>query len=279
MNDLNKTAEYSQEIKAWLESGKDFDAGYLLFVRFSHNRAMALQFARKGASMQSKLEYELLKILERNMIIERPVMPIGPVIKAIANAVVLTESGAVHNTSSTTATTTIEDADLLGRIYPTSPDTHKQFRPADLPEPVRILYDENSEKHKLMRSVHEQMKLAKKDDERAKLREELISLDDRVTANWKAIDAFLENGTLPEVKETKAAAPGTEMYKQINAARSYVSRGLNGLHKKTGKKRDETIAEIKKRFDFLVANKAEVKKETFEALQKLGITNEISGDK
>ncbi|MBL7971287.1 MAG: hypothetical protein JNL03_07185 [Prolixibacteraceae bacterium] len=154
-----------------------------------------------------------------------------------------------------------------------------KINPAELPDPVRILFDENSEKHKLMRSVHEQMKLTKKDIERAKLRKELIALDDRVSANWKVIDAFIENGTLPEVKETKAADPGTEMYKQINAARSYVSRGLNGLDKKTGKKRDETIAEIKNRFDFLVANKAEVKKETLEALQKLGITNEISEDK
>lgn len=262
MNDLNKTAEYSQEIKTWMESGRDFNAGYLLFVRFSHNKGMALQFVRKGAALQSKLEYELQKILERNLIIDRPVLPIGPIVKAQANAENVTDTDV-----------RIQNQDKKFKLV------GGKINPAELPDPVRILFDENSEKHKLMRSVHEQMKLAKKDVERAKLRKELITLDDRVSENWKVIDAFIENGTLPEVKELKAADPGTEMYKQINAARSYVSRGLNGLDKKTGKKRDETIAEIKKRFDFLVANKAEVKKETLEALQKLGITNEISGDK
>jgi len=262
MNDLNKTDEYRKEIQDWMNSGKDFNEGYLLFVRFSHNRAMALQFARKGSSMQTKLEYELQKIVERNLIIDRPVLAIGPVVKAQANAENVTDTDV-----------RIQNQDKKFKLV------GEKINPAELPEPLRILYDENSEKHKLMRAIHEKMKAAKKDGERAKLRKELITLDDRVSANWKVIELYLENGTLPEVKKEKAQDPGTEMYKQINAARSYVSRGLNGLDKKTGTKRDETIAEIKKRFDFLVTNKAEVKKETLEALQKLGITNEISGDK
>lgn len=257
----NKTAEYSNEIRNWMNSGKDFNEGYLLFVRFSHNRAMALQFARKGAAMASKLEYELQKILDRGVIIDAPVMPVKSIVVAqvAAKEVTASEELIKHHAVK---------ADLIsGKI-----------NPAELPEPVKVLFDQNSEKHKLMRSLHEQMKLAKKDGDRAKLRKELVALDDLVSANWKTIDRYLETGELPETPKGPERLEG-DSYKQINAARSYVSRGLNGLDKKTGKKRDETIAEIRKRFDFLVANKAEVKKETLEALQKIGIANEDPGNK
>jgi hypothetical protein len=261
MNDLNKTDEYAREIKAWLESDKDFNAGYLLFVRFSHNRAMALQFARKGASLQSKLEYELEKILERNLIIERPVFPIGPVVKAQVKAENVIDSDVrIQNQE--------KKFELNGG----------KINPAELPEPLRILFDENSEKHKLMRSVHEAMKLAKTDKTRAELRKKLVDLDDRVSANWKVIDHYLETGELPKAPDAKSGKE-TELFKQINAARSYVSRGLNGLDKKKEKQRVKAIAEIKNRFEFLVANKAEVSKKTLEALKKLGITHEDPGNK
>jgi hypothetical protein len=59
-----QTLEYKKEIEAWLKSkDKDFDAGFELFVRFSHNRALAMQLARKR--LLSKLEYELQKIAQR----------------------------------------------------------------------------------------------------------------------------------------------------------------------------------------------------------------------
>lgn len=250
----NKTAEYSKEIQNWMSSGKDFNEGYLLFVRFSHNRAMALQFARKGAAMASKLEYELQKILDRGVIIDAPVMPVKSIVVAQDAA---KEVAAVD--------TMIRNQDKKAERI------DGKINAAELPEPLKVLYDQNSEKHKLMRSLHEQMKLAKKDGERAKLRKELVSLDDLVSSNWKAIDLFLETGELPKVKEVKSDDPGTELYKQINAARSYVSRGINSIEKLTGEKREKSIGEMKARYAFLQEAKADVKPATLEALQKLGI--------
>jgi len=250
MNDLNNTEQYAKEIKAWLESGKDFNAGYLLFVRFSHNRAMALQFARKGAAMASKLEYELQKILDRGVIIDAPVMPIKTVIVAQEHAQYLAASEGLilHHEKKT---------DLIsGKI-----------NPDELPEPMKLLFDFNSEKHKLMRALHERMKLAKKDGERAEIRKELVSLDDLVSANWKLIDFFLETGKIPESAPDK----DPESYKEINAARSYLSRGIKGIEKLTGEKHEKMIAELKLRYAFLIEAKADVKPATLEALQKLGI--------
>lgn len=262
MNDLNKTEEYREEIQNWFASGKDFQQGYLLFVRFSHNRPMAMQFARKGESMQSKLEYELQKIMERNLIIERAVLPVGPILKGEVKAQAITESDAriVANETKT--------RQIGGKIDPET-----------LPAPIRTLWDKNAEGHKLMRSVHEALKLAKTDKTRKELRKKLVDLDNQVADNWKVIDLFLETGQLPEVK--KAAEPGTgmDLVKQISAARSFISRGVKSIDKKKGKKRTEALEELKARYEFLVTNKADVKNDTLAALKKIGIVHEPAGDK
>jgi len=65
MSETKHTPELSAEIKAWLQSDRDFDYGCMLFLKSSSNRAMAMQFQKKGISMATKLEYELEKILER----------------------------------------------------------------------------------------------------------------------------------------------------------------------------------------------------------------------
>jgi len=117
-----------------------------------------------------------------------------------------------------------------------------------------------------MRALHEQMKIARRDSDRAKLRKQLVTLDDRVSANWKTIDAYIETGILPE-----DVTNSPELYKQINAARSYISRGIKTIATKKGEQREKLVAELANRFNQLKKANAELSTETITALKKLGI--------
>ena len=254
-----------EEIQAWLDSKeRDFSAGFALFVRFSHNRALSLQFMRKGESMQSKLEYELEKIAERDNIKESAVLPIRPVLAP--------EPSSPKNdelVKSGKAIVKHEKKLSSGKI-----------NPEDLPDVLRAKFDENSEKHKLMRAVHEKMKLETNDEHRKNLRAELIALDDVISANWAAIDEFLKTGKVPGDKTTvdNRTPEEVEAYKEINAARSYLSRNVTGTEKLEGAKLEKRIAELKDRYAVLVKHNATVKPTTKEALVKLGIINENPGN-
>ena len=62
--EYKESEQCKEEIRAWLNSEeKDFDVGYELYARYGHNRALALQMARKRPL--TKLIYELEKIIAR----------------------------------------------------------------------------------------------------------------------------------------------------------------------------------------------------------------------
>jgi len=61
-------------------------------------------------------------------------------------------------------------------------------------------------------------------------------------------------------------------YKAVNAARTYVSRAIEKAETTTGKKLEKLVADLQIRVDTLVAAEAEIKPETREKLEKLGIT-------
>lgn len=70
---IDVTNKFRQEIKDWLEQANhDFDTGFDLFTRFGHSRALAIQIKRK--KIMGKLEYELEKIHQNTVILDRPVM-------------------------------------------------------------------------------------------------------------------------------------------------------------------------------------------------------------
>lgn len=240
MNNLNNTEEYRKEISNWFASGKDFDEGYVLFVRLSHNRALAIQLARKRT--ESKLEYELQKILERTLIIERPVFPIGMIKKTIApviekKAAIATETGKI-------------DATVLEQVK-------MQVKRDDsinydaLNEEQKALYDANRDMYKDMRSYHEKMKLASTDEDRKAKREKVVELDSAIRENWKQFDAsFLPAGKKPEGEETESKE--IDPVKAVTNARSYLSKNLPKLETLTGKKLDDLKAKVAERYQVLV---------------------------
>ena len=103
-------------------------------------------------------------------------MPIGPVQKVI-------KAAAENANGITEAKEVIDNTEGKVRIIR---DGKVQYE--DLPGELKKLYDENTVSYKNMRALHEQMKLAKTDEERAGKRLMIGSFDDCISRNWKVID-------------------------------------------------------------------------------------------
>ena len=247
------------EIKLWLEAeNKDYEAGYSLFVRFSHNRALALYLARKKDL--KKLQYELEKIHDRPALREAPVMPIGPVIKVI-------KAAAENANGITKAKEVIDNAEGKVRIIR---DAKIQYE--DLPDELKKLYDENTASYKNMRALHEQMKLARTDQDRAQKRSAIDSLDDTISANWKVIDDWAQGKLETDSMEAKKA--DEEQYKLINAARTYLSRNISKMETLKDEKLNRMKLELRDKVAFLRKQKAEISRDTLVKLAKYGIIDE-----
>ena len=263
MNDLNKTQEYAKEIREWFASGKDFNEGYLLFVRFSHNRALAMQLARKGTALQSKLEYELQKIVERTLIIERPVMPISVIKKAVAPVI---EMKVVIATEAEKIEATV----LKHGKYLVMHDEKVDYE--SLTDEQKALYDANRDMYKEMRSYHEKMKLATTDEDRKAMRDRVVELDGLIRENWKQFDAsFTPEGTSSQDQENdqKEADP----IKAITNARANLSKIFKKLDSFDGtqKQKDKMVAAAKKQYEIIVAADQAVSDETVAKLKACGI--------
>lgn len=262
MEDLTK--KYKEEIDAWLNNpDRDFDAGFELFARFSHNRALALQMARMRKL--SKLEYELQKIADRSFLRESRVWPIAPIVKA-----------ASRNQEHTEAENQIEKTGKKLVVI------DERINYDELPEPMKKLYDENRETYKLMRAVHEKMKLAAKDQERAELRAELVGMDDAIANNWEKLDKWA-NGEEEEVgsqqpeagsDELKIADDPNVIAKELNACRSFISRNAKKVATLDAAKQDTLLKKLAERVATLKKYNAEIKEETRLELVKLGLLDE-----
>jgi hypothetical protein len=248
-----------EEIKAWLDSeNKQFETGYALFVRYSHNRALALYLARKQDLR--KLEYELFKIHERPALKEAPVMPMAPVLRMV--------KAAEDKVSGITgAADVISSAEGKVRIIR---DGKVQYE--DLPDELKKLYDENTASYKNMRAMHEQMKMAQTDEQRAGKRLMIDSFDDCISRNWKLIDDWAA-GKL-ELDSLNAKQTEEEQYKLINAARTYLSRNTPKMETLEGVKLDKMKLDLRERVYFLRSQKAEISRETLVKLAKYGIIEE-----
>lgn len=261
MNDLNKTEEYAKEIRDWFASGKDFDEGFMLFVRFSHNRALAMQLSRKR--IQSKLEYELQKIVERTLIIERPVMPIGVIQKAVAP--VIEKKAAIATEAEKIEATVIKHGKYL-----VMHDEKVDYE--SLTDEQKALYDANRDMYKEMRSYHEKMKLSTTDEDRKAARERVVELDGLIRENWKQFDAsFLPEGGKPEGDDAGAKEP--DPVKEIGNARSYISKTLKAISE--GKIPEKKLDGVKKkaleRYQTIITAGQVVDEETVAKLKSCGI--------
>ncbi|OFX56293.1 MAG: hypothetical protein A2066_12890 [Bacteroidetes bacterium GWB2_41_8] len=233
-----------EKILAWIQSEeKDFDQGYLLLSKVLKNQSILHYLQRKRD--QAKLEYELSKLVPA--IVEKAVEP-GLSENHVTDLKISAEKVAKHD----------------GKLKIVQSG---QINYDELPEALKPIYDNNISKYKEMRSVHEKMKLATSDEQRAELRKTLDELDNEIDSGWIVINAWAKSGKLPEAEKTGKVID----FKAVNAARTYVSRAIEKAETTTGKKLEKLVADLQIRVDTLIAAAAEIKPETLEKLEKLGI--------
>lgn len=239
-----------EEIKEWLDvpdQEKDFQKGFDLLTKYSRNRCMINMVGRKKD--MPLLVYQVDKL----MLV--PVEAFG----------VKITSDIARNISEDLKAQKSEHFKQL---------EFERINRNELPPDHQAVYDGIAEAYKVQRVYHEKMKLATTDEERGEFRLEVIQADELIAAGWNGLDAFVRSGE----KVPAAAKVDTVLglSKDINASRSYVSRGINDLAKLEGEKHTARIAEIKKRIARLIELKAPVKSKTRKSLVELGIINEKS---
>ncbi len=189
------------EITNWLKQAEpDFDSGFSLFCRYSPNRSLISWIGRKRDA--AMLAYELAKL---NRIISAPVA--APVPRAVIAA-----DTARPATPPPPQRPAQEQRPAI--TFKTIDD--RRTRRSDLPPDLQVVYDGIAQEYKLRRGCHEKMKMATTDADRAAFRGKILECQDRITAGWKRIDAYLYEET------TKAVA---EKFNE-KSCRAYISKAL-----------------------------------------------------
>jgi len=247
------------EINAWLQnSPADFNAGLELFNRHSSNVSLIALIRRKKD--HKLLTYQLKKIIGIHL------LP-----AAGSPDIQVRELKLVH-----TDPPKGKSGDKSDKIQHTSADIEKKYEKVkrdSLPENLQAIHDQIAEAYKYQRSYHEKMKLAETDEERAAFRAKDIEYDDIIAKGWDAIDSFVKDGKGADDPKEKTTL---DISRDINAARSYITKNLNSLATIPEKKKAGRIADIKKRVDVLIQLKAPVKQETFNLLLQSGIISQQS---
>lgn len=223
----------NQEIKTWLNGQRDYETGRALFERYSRKQPLINLFRRKYKP--DVLEYNLRKLVNA---------PEGKPQEAKPEV-------------------TVKPGNKL------EVDTGLKVKYNDLPERLKKLYDQNREEYKLMRAVHEKMKLAQTDQERAKLRADLVKKDDLIAENWKVLDAW--DGSPDRDPEPVPAKQADEMAREINSARVFISKNLKKAKELTGEKQSALKAKLQERVDLLSHYQVELSEAMRKGLMEIGL--------
>lgn len=133
----------------------------------------------------------------------------------------------------------------------------RRTRRSDLPEELQAVYDSISEDYKLRRGLHEKMKSAGTNNDRASFRARLLETDARIKAGWAKIDAFL-------TREAEEKVSGDSF--QESTCRAYISKAL-----KRPVNSPAQVATCKARVKALLSHGCTISQETLSNLQKKGL--------
>lgn len=225
----------NSEIKKYLKSADpSFEEGLALFCRYSRNETLMSWISRKRDV--EKLRYELEKLSRMNPALNT----MESVMKAKYCHPGL-DAGPEKEPETDIVFKTVDE---------------RKTRRADLPEELQTVYDTIAEDYKLRRALHEKMKMASTDEDRASFRERIIEANDRIEAGWKEIDEYLLT-----VEKNKAASDFKE-----STARSYISKAL-----KKKQLSPANINTIRARYQALLDHGCTVNENTVTELKKRGI--------
>lgn len=233
----------NQEILEYLNSAEpDFSAGFALFCRYSRNDALKNWISRKLD--MPKLLYELEKL-------SRTTVSINPK-ESLDVARYAQSRPSPEPPAQDPVSVPVIEPSISFKTF-----DERKTRRADLPAELQAVYDECASDFKLRRGLHEKMKMATTNADRAIYRQRVIETDARIRAGFAEIDDYLTRQA-----EEKAKA---DDFKE-STARSYVSRALKKA-KLTGAQK----ATLKARVQALQAHGCVIGPDTMNQLKKIGV--------
>lgn len=230
----------NKEILEYLNSAEpDFATGLALFCKYSRNESLMSWISRKHD--MAKLKYELEKLSK-----------INPTPNTQVNIHVAKYIRPDAKPATVKLPEPVREHEIQFKTF-----DERRTRRADLPESLQKVYDTISEDYKLRRALHEKMKMAGTDEDRASFRARIIETEERIQSGWKQIDEYLTAAAKAKVT--------TEEFKE-STARSYISKAL----------KKETLSEaqivtVKARYQALLDHGCTLNEATTEELKKRGI--------
>lgn len=230
----------NQEIHNFLQKAEpDFVSGFALFCKYSPNESL-MSFIGRKADMEMLL-YELGK-LDRDGF-EKP-NPRAEILNARYAPVIVAAA----------APKVEEPAKPAAAGFKTYDE--RRTRRADLPDDLKAVYDDIAEDYKVRRALHDKMKAATADADRADFRARILETEERIQAGWARIDAWLEQNA-----KTKADDNFNE-----KSCRAYISKAL-----KAEKVTETVAAGVKARIQTLREHGCTVTDELLDAIRAKGI--------
>ena len=230
----------NKEILEYLKSAEpDFATGLALFCKYSRNESLMSWISRKHD--MAKLKYELEKLSKMN-----------PTPNTQVNIHVAKYIRPDAKPATVKLPEPVREHEIQFKTF-----DERRTRRADLPESLQKVYDTIAEDYKLRRALHEKMKMAGTDEDRASFRARIIETEERIQSGWKQIDEYLTAAAKAKVT--------TEEFKE-STARSYISKAL----------KKETLSEaqivtVKARYQALLDHGCTLNEATTEELKKRGI--------
>ena len=221
------------EIAQYLNCAEpDFSAGFALFCKYSRNEPLMSWISRRRD--MPKLLYELEKLSAADPVLNpardthlaRWAKPGQPAVGDTAAPPAPQEQPRPPEVS------------VSFRTY-----DERRTRRADLPPELQKVYDGIAEDYKLRRGLHEKMKMAATNDDRAGLRARVIETDGRIRGGFREIDAYLARKACEQEK-----AKADSEFKE-STARSYISKALKKEKLSAAQK-----ATVRERYNALVSH-------------------------
>ena len=232
----------NQEIHQYLQQANpDFNAGFGLFCKYSPNRILIESIGRRRD--MEMLLYELKKISDTGVIMSNT---------AAAAQMIQFTTPAAAEPDPEPAPEPASDAISEKMIRFRTVDDRRTRR-SDLSPELQTEFDANAADYSVRRALHEKMKLATTDSDRAQLRARILETQERINARWKKIDDFQE-----KAEEEKQAAAFNE-----KSARAYISKAL-----KEKSLSDKKAAGVRARVKALLEHGCNISDETIRILQE-----------
>ena len=232
------------EIQTYLnKANPEFEAGFALFCKYSPNRILIESIGRRRD--RDMLLYELQKLSDAGFVAHNSNAAVMQIQAAPIESIDRNPIESIRTPEPST------DNELRKALTFRTYDDRRTRR-SDLPPELQTEFDANAADYSVRRALHEKMKLATTDKDRASLRARILETQDRINGRWKKIDSF----------QAKAAEEAQAAAFNEKSARAYISKAL-----KEKNITDARAAGVRARVKALLAHGCNISDETVKQLK------------